>query len=94
MGIPLCQINLIQPDGSGLREIVPRGMWASWSGDGRWLYYVPARPSPLTKSVSSRSSLSEALHVQSFPEMQKRIATVRKPGQDVSHGWSKSKPVA
>jgi len=37
------QINLIQADGSGLREIVPRGMWASWSGDGRWLYYVPAR---------------------------------------------------
>ncbi len=37
------QINLIQADGSGLREIVPHGMWASWSGDGRWLYYVPAR---------------------------------------------------
>jgi Tol biopolymer transport system component len=30
---------LINPDGSGLRELVPGGAGAAWSGDGRWLYY-------------------------------------------------------
>jgi Tol biopolymer transport system component len=39
---------LINPDGSGLRELVPRGAGASWSGDGRWLYYYT--------STSSRTS--------------------------------------
>jgi Tol biopolymer transport system component len=33
---------LINPDGSGLRELVPRGAGAAWSGDGRWLYYFIA----------------------------------------------------
>jgi Tol biopolymer transport system component len=31
---------LVNPDGSGLHQLVPRGSAASWSGDGRWLYYV------------------------------------------------------
>jgi Tol biopolymer transport system component len=31
---------LMRPDGSGLRELVPRGAGAAWSGDGRWLYYM------------------------------------------------------
>jgi len=30
---------LISPDGSGLRKVEDTGGWASWSGDGRWLYY-------------------------------------------------------
>src|SRR5204863_2016217 len=30
---------LINPDGSGLREVVPLGAGASWSRDGKWLYY-------------------------------------------------------
>jgi Tol biopolymer transport system component len=30
---------LINPDGSGLRELVAHGAAAAWSGDGRWLYY-------------------------------------------------------
>jgi Tol biopolymer transport system component len=30
---------LINPDGSGLREVVPRGAGAAWSPDGKWLYY-------------------------------------------------------
>jgi Tol biopolymer transport system component len=30
---------LINPDGSGMRELVPRGAGAAWSSDGRWLYY-------------------------------------------------------
>ncbi len=32
--------------------------------------------------------------MQSLPEMQKRVATEGKPGEDVSHGWGKSKPMA
>jgi Tol biopolymer transport system component len=31
---------LIRPDGSGLRQVAPRGLGAAWSADGRWLYYV------------------------------------------------------
>jgi Tol biopolymer transport system component len=31
---------LIQADGSGLRRLVDRAVWASWSPDGRWLYYT------------------------------------------------------
>ncbi|HEY3204943.1 MAG TPA: protein kinase [Thermoanaerobaculia bacterium] len=39
----------IQPDGSGLRQILSKGWWACWSPDGRWLYYqdregIPVRP--------------------------------------------------
>ncbi len=30
---------LIRPDGSGRRELVPRGAAAHWSRDGKWLYY-------------------------------------------------------
>jgi eukaryotic-like serine/threonine-protein kinase len=30
---------LIKPDGSGLRRFVSRAASASWSGDGRWLYF-------------------------------------------------------
>jgi Tol biopolymer transport system component len=33
---------LINPDGGGLRELVPRGAGAAWSPDGRWLYYFTA----------------------------------------------------
>ena len=31
----------IRPDGRGARKLVDRGMWATWSYDGRWLYYSP-----------------------------------------------------
>ena len=34
---------VIHPDGSGLRQVVPRGIWSYWSGDGQWLYYVVNR---------------------------------------------------
>ncbi len=30
---------LVKSDGSSPRELVPTGIGASWSGDGRWLYY-------------------------------------------------------
>lgn len=30
---------LINPDGSNLRKIEDRDGWATWSGDGQWLYY-------------------------------------------------------
>lgn len=31
---------LVNPDGSGLRKLAQHGWGASWSPDGRWLYYV------------------------------------------------------
>jgi Tol biopolymer transport system component len=31
---------LVNPDGSGLRNLVPRGWGAAWSADSAWLYYV------------------------------------------------------
>ncbi len=30
---------VIQPDGSGRRQIIENGWWACWSRDSRWLYY-------------------------------------------------------
>ena len=30
----------VNPDGSGLRLLAPRGLGAGWSADGRWLYFV------------------------------------------------------
>jgi Tol biopolymer transport system component len=35
------QLWLIRPDGRGARKLVERGMWATWSDDGKWLYYTP-----------------------------------------------------
>jgi serine/threonine protein kinase len=35
------QLWTIRPDGRGARKLVERGMWATWSHDGRWLYYSP-----------------------------------------------------
>src|SRR4029079_11791858 len=32
-------LNLVEPDGSGMREIVAEGIGAVWSRDDRWLYY-------------------------------------------------------
>jgi Tol biopolymer transport system component len=31
---------LVNPDGSGLRNLAPRGWGAAWSDDAQWLYYV------------------------------------------------------
>jgi eukaryotic-like serine/threonine-protein kinase len=31
---------LIRPDGSGLREWIPGGIYAYWSPDSRWMYYA------------------------------------------------------
>ena len=36
-------LNLVEPDGSGLREIVPVGIGATWASDDRWLYYNVTR---------------------------------------------------
>ncbi|HEX9302843.1 MAG TPA: protein kinase [Thermoanaerobaculia bacterium] len=33
-------IWLVNPDGSGLRNLVSAGGWATWARDGRWLYYT------------------------------------------------------
>jgi Tol biopolymer transport system component len=34
---------LVSPDGSNLRQLVPLGSGASWSPDGKWLYYQKER---------------------------------------------------
>ena len=34
-------IFVVNADGRGVRELVPRGLGASWSRDGKWLYYSP-----------------------------------------------------
>lgn len=31
---------LVSPDGSNLRSVIPSGSWATWSSDGRWIYYA------------------------------------------------------
>ena len=30
---------VVPPDGGASRELINRGLWAYWSGDGKWLYY-------------------------------------------------------
>jgi Tol biopolymer transport system component len=36
-------LNLVEPDGSGEREIVENGIGAAWSADDHWLYYGVTR---------------------------------------------------
>ena len=52
---------LINPDGSGLREVVPRGAAAAWSGDGRWLYYYTSA------SASQTSTCIEKIPIDGGP---------------------------
>jgi len=35
-------LSLINRDGSGLRQLIPLGVGASWSADGKWVYYSRA----------------------------------------------------
>jgi eukaryotic-like serine/threonine-protein kinase len=42
--------SVVDSDGSNLRALVPAGAWASWSGDGQYLYYAEASP---TSGVNS-----------------------------------------
>jgi eukaryotic-like serine/threonine-protein kinase len=37
---------LVNPDGGNPRNIVPSGGWATWSRDGRWLYYTDTGTGP------------------------------------------------
>ena len=32
-------LSLINRDGSGLRQLIPLGIGANWSADGKWVYY-------------------------------------------------------
>ena len=34
---------LINSDGSNLHRVISRGIWATWSADGRWIYFVALR---------------------------------------------------
>jgi serine/threonine protein kinase len=53
------QLWTIRPDGRGARKIVDRGLWPTWSGDGRWLYYSP--------SVNGEQSTIEKVPVTGGP---------------------------
>jgi Tol biopolymer transport system component len=57
---------LINPDGSGLRELVPRGAGAAWSGDGRWLYYFTST------SVGQASTCIEKIPIDGGPAVRVR----------------------
>jgi eukaryotic-like serine/threonine-protein kinase len=40
----------VSPDGSNLRQVARTGGWATWSADGRWLYYLDLlRPGEIWK---------------------------------------------
>jgi Tol biopolymer transport system component len=52
-------LALVQADGSGLRTIVPEGISAAWTADGRWLYYsTPSPPQCLSKLELSTNNVS------------------------------------
>jgi eukaryotic-like serine/threonine-protein kinase len=44
-------IWLVNPDGGNLRNLVPRGLGATWSPDGRWVYFVE-RANDVVRKVS------------------------------------------
>jgi eukaryotic-like serine/threonine-protein kinase len=39
----------VDPDGGNLRQLIPQGLGAAWSADGRWLYYVERSGGALKK---------------------------------------------
>jgi Tol biopolymer transport system component len=62
---------LVNPDGSNTRNVVPRGGWACWSFDSRWIYFtelpngklkkMPAgggTPSLVRDELASRAAIS------------------------------------
>jgi serine/threonine protein kinase/Tol biopolymer transport system component len=44
-------IWLVNPDGGNVRNLVPRGLGATWSPDGRWVYFVE-RANDVVRKVS------------------------------------------
>ena len=42
---------LVKPDGTGHRPLVPARGGASWSSDGKWLYYIAHSHDPLNSST-------------------------------------------
>jgi Tol biopolymer transport system component len=44
---------LVAPDGSGLRQVVRRGLGAAWSPDSSWIYYVNLNSGRLEKVPAS-----------------------------------------
>ena len=50
---------LVRPDGSELRQLLPRGLGVAWSPDGEELYYVESAPGPIRKvSVAGGDSVT------------------------------------
>ena len=65
---------LIHPDGSGLHLAISEGAWATWSGDGKWLYY--AESSPVRETGSFRMMKAP---VDGGPAVQVRSDNARGP---------------
>jgi Tol biopolymer transport system component len=57
---------VVSPDGSNLRQLVPLGSGASWSPDGKWLYY-------------QRERCIEKVPVDGGPAVQVRCQDIPKP---------------
>jgi Tol biopolymer transport system component len=52
-------LSIVQSDGGGLRAVVPVGISAAWTADGRWLYYsTPSLPQCLYKLALSTGEVS------------------------------------
>ena len=50
-------IWLVDPDGGHPRQLVPRGLGAAWSSDGRWLYFVERADAALRKVPAEGGSV-------------------------------------
>jgi len=56
---------LVSPDGSNLRQLVPLGSGASWSPDGKWLYYQRKR---CIEKISVNGGPAMQVRCQDSPE--------------------------
>jgi Tol biopolymer transport system component len=78
---------LVNPDGSGLRQIAQRGWGAGWSADGEWVYYVddavlkrmPAAGGPATTVRSEQVRNVIGLHGDTLYYMVERALVDGRP---------------
>ncbi len=54
-------LALVRSDGSDFRTVVPVGIGASWSADGRWLYYVTPSPPRCVYKLELSTSAVESV---------------------------------
>lgn len=65
---------LVGPDGSNLRKVADNSGWASWSADGRWLYYATLRHGPPWRAEKVRPEGGEPITVRSDSPEQLAVA--------------------